>query len=337
LSHGDENEKEKFEVEEELASKLETIVQKPNINYTKLTQILEAGKAKEIDEIVECASISYRNFVAIKRLGSGKFATAYLIQNIGVENILHVLKLRKSEQEDTIGLEAKVFNLKGKRHENIVEMYAFVQDIEVDGENTTAIDMEYIEGRDLRKILEGGALNPETAINYALQILYGLSYLHSQSIHHRDLRPENIMITKDEIVKLIDFGLATSKEITARPKMNRLYAAPEFRIDREYDNSDLWSFGLIVYEMLSGQHLIKPYEKDVYDSVERFKDYVAGKEKMWAQVQVEVDAKYIKRIRNNVPAELQEIVVKCLKVDSNIRYQSIDRLINDIKNVAVSL
>lgn len=324
-----------YKTQSQIVKDIVKVVNDIHSNYENISEIVRIGKAKDVAELVECISVHYPNFIVVKKLGSGKFGKAYLMQNIGAEHKQHVLKVRKTKKADTTDLEAKVHNSISKKHDNLAEMYAVVS-VSVKGEEAKAIDMEYVEGKTLKEVLTNGPIEISKALNYAYQILSGLGYLHSHGICHRDLKPDNIMITDEDIIKLIDFGLATTEEIVSQPKLNRAYAAPEFRIDKEYNNSDIWSFGLIFYEILAGEHLIKPSEKDVYNSIERFKDYVANKEKVWAEVQKELDEKYIHRLESNVPMELRGVLLKCLNVDPNSRYKSVDEVLRSVRVAQIS-
>jgi hypothetical protein len=130
---------------------------------------------------------------------------------------------------------------------------------------------ELLEGETLRSALAGGKLSPRKAIDCALQIAYGLAAAHEKGIVHRDLKPENLFVTRDGRVKILDFGLAklthteTAPEVTSLPTatagtepgvvLGTLgYMSPEQVRGRPADaRSDIFSFGAILYEMLSGQ------------------------------------------------------------------------------------
>ncbi|MBD3249074.1 protein kinase [Candidatus Woesearchaeota archaeon] len=297
-------------------------------------RIFNERKCSNLSDILDCASIKIPDSEVICKLGKGCFGTTYKIRNKNVSNIEGTIKIQNEGSEDILKDEAKIQTLKGMAHNNIVKILDY-QSIEYSGKKCKAIRMEYVEGRSLRDIIDKSKLNAKTAVNYTLQILEGLKFLHSQDIYHRDLKPENIMVTKDGTVKLIDFGLASSNEVSDRPMMNRLYGAPEFKINEEHANSDIWSLGLIFYEMLTGEYLIKPSENNIYDSMTKFKEYVTGKEKMWIEVQKEMDEKIKDRIysvRDIIPSKdnvfekensyAVQFLEKSLQVDSNLRYFS---------------
>src|SRR5262245_15398464 len=151
-------------------------------------------------------------------------------------------------------------------HPNILTVYDFG-----DHEGTPYIVAELLEGGELREQLNEGALPVREALTYAKQITQGLAAAHEKGIVHRDLKPENLFVTKDGRVKILDFGLAKLKPPQAgatdsqAPTQKRItdpgtvmgtvgYMSPEQVRGQEADHrSDIFSFGVILYEMLSGR------------------------------------------------------------------------------------
>ncbi len=151
-------------------------------------------------------------------------------------------------------------------HPNILTVYDFGTH-----EGAPYLVMELLEGEELRARLDGGALAPHKALDYAQQIASGLAAAHAKGIVHRDLKPENLFITHDERVKILDFGLAklrpqrnepvdledeTRKKITDPGTVMGTvgYMSPEQVRGQEADHrADIFSFGMILHEMLSGR------------------------------------------------------------------------------------
>ena len=117
------------------------------------------------------------------------------------------------------------------------------------------IAMEFVEGKSLDQLLlKNEKLSPKRALNIVLQIAYALFYLHSHGIVHRDVKPENILLTPSETVKLIDFGIAERLEEQGLGQMGGTpsYMSPEHKANRAIPSSDLYSLGIVAYELCLG-------------------------------------------------------------------------------------
>jgi serine/threonine-protein kinase len=146
----------------------------------------------------------------------------------------------------------------GLRHKNIVTIYDYG---EIDG--MPFLVMEYLEGRDLQKVIdEGHALTLLEKVTILVQVAEGLHHAHQSGIVHRDVKPANIMILKDGSVKIMDFGIArlvqdTGNRLTQRGDIvgTIAYTAPEQFWGGEVDHlSDIFAYGVIFYELISGSH-----------------------------------------------------------------------------------
>ena len=202
-------------------------------------------------------------------LGAGGMGEVYRAKDprLGREVAIKVLppsfsadadRLRRFEQEARA---AGVLN-----HPNITAVY----DIGTEA-GAPYVVQELLEGESLRPVLSGGRLSARRAIDYALQIAHGLAAAHEKGIVHRDLKPENLFVTKDGRVKILDFGLAKLTHLEEGSQATNLptatagtepgvvlgtlgYMSPEQVRGRQADiRSDIFSFGAILYEMLSGQ------------------------------------------------------------------------------------
>lgn len=161
------------------------------------------------------------------------------------------------------GADARVFDSYKKEeeygrrisHKNIIKIY-----MDVPSKSKIYIAMEYVEGRDLRDILrKKRIINEKRAINIAVQVCDALQYLHKKGIVHLDLKPENIIISKRGLVKIIDFGLAEyinkkERALKSLPSGTPAYISPEQAIGYSGGiRSDIYSLGIIIYEMLTGR------------------------------------------------------------------------------------
>jgi non-specific serine/threonine protein kinase len=179
--------------------------------------------------------------------------------------------------------------------------------------------MDYYEGNTLEYTMVNHQLSIEESINKALQIAQGLKLAHEKGIVHRDIKPSNIILTQDGSIKILDFGLAKLQEQTKITKEGTTvgtvaYMSPEQVIGENVDaRSDLWSWGVVLYEMISAK---QPF-KGVYDEALIYSIKNETQEPLTDLVSA-------------VPAELEKIVNKCLEKNPSDRYQQMDELIIDL-------
>ncbi len=184
--------------------------------------------------------------------------------------------------------------------------------------------MEYIEGENLRTLLTKKQTLPiATACDYILQVAEGIEYLHQNSIIHLDLKPDNIMVTPSHDIKILDFGLANHLAHTdflaqdlPGPKGTPYYIAPEQICgQRNYKESDIYSLGVIFYEMLTGQ---LPHERS--KKLSRVKERIKRDP---------IPPRYYDK---NIPPSIQQIVLKAVARKPEERFRSITDFISELKN-----
>jgi eukaryotic-like serine/threonine-protein kinase len=211
-------------------------------------------------------------------------------------------------------------------HPNIVAVY------DVGSENGVEyVVMELLEGETLGDKLTSGPLSPRKAVEYATQIARGLAAAHEKNIVHRDLKPQNIFITRDGRVKILDFGLAREArpdELLARlssrlttPGMvmgTAAYMSPEQARGQTVDHrSDIFSFGVTLYEMLSGK---LPFERET--AFETMSAIVNG------------EPPDLQEMVPNLPPVLYRLVGHCLEKSPDARFQSARDLVFNLENCA---
>jgi serine/threonine protein kinase/cephalosporin-C deacetylase-like acetyl esterase len=189
-----------------------------------------------------------------------------------------------------------------------------------EAEGKTFISMAYIQGSSLRKRIEKGSMDADEVLDLALQIAGGLEEAHSKGIIHRDIKSANIMVTEKGQAKIMDFGLA---KVTGDPLMTQegaaigtvAYMSPEQARGEPVDHrSDLWSLGVVFYEMLTG-HL--PFQgKD---------------EASFLYAIVHEEPKSPMDIFPEIPAEWQQIIDHALKKNPKSRYQSASEVLKDLR------
>lgn len=119
--------------------------------------------------------------------------------------------------------------------------------------------MAFCKGETLKQKIAGGPLRPKNVLDYSMQIAQGLAEAHEKGIIHRDIKLSNLMVTRNDVVKILDFGLARVAHIDLDTKTGARfgtlsYMSPEQASGKKVDHrSDIWSFGVSMYEMLTGQ------------------------------------------------------------------------------------
>ena len=200
-------------------------------------------------------------------------------------------------------------------HPNIVSVYDVSH-----SEDVEYIVMELIEGVTLMQYMKKkGALGWKEALHFAVQISKALEHAHEKGIVHRDIKPQNIMILKDGTIKVADFGIAALESAQEKKSDQTVgsvhYIAPEQARGEQPDpRSDIYSLGVVMYEMLTGK---MPYDGDTAEQVAR--KHIVG------------NAVPPQELNPDIPEELAEITLKAMSADMETRYQTASELLGDLE------
>lgn len=255
----------------------------------------------------------------LERIGTGGMAVVYKAKCHRL-NRLVAIKILKSDLAQNEEFRRR-FNAESQAvaqlsHPNIVSVYDVSR-----GGDTEYIVMELIDGITLKQYMEKrGQLNWRESLHFITQIMRGLSHAHSRGIIHRDIKPQNIMVLRDGSVKVADFGIAcladSAQTLTQEALGSVHYISPEqARGDRPDARSDIYSSGVVFYEMLTGR---LPFE---------------GESAVAVAIQHLSSIPLAPReINPDIPEQLELICMKAMAPDLEHRYQSADAMIADLEN-----
>jgi len=259
------------------------------------------------------------HYKVIDKLGEGGMGVLYLAEDLEL-NRKAVLKFlppdMMNDPETNLRFKREAQSAGSLSHPNIVTIY----DVGVH-ENKTFIAMEYVEGKTLRELIKSDDLTIERITDISVQICEGLNEAHSKGITHRDIKPENILIDEKGKVKIVDFGLAKIKNISRGiTKQDSTvgtlkYMSPEQIRNQTVDHrSDIWSFGVILYEMITGKYPFKgEHDASLFYSI------------------INQSPEPLARYKSNISEGFQRIINKSLDKDPETRYQHIDELLSDLR------
>jgi TolB-like protein/Tfp pilus assembly protein PilF/predicted Ser/Thr protein kinase len=264
------------------------------------------------------------HYKIINKLGEGGMGIVYKAQDTKLKRdvalkFLPPQALGSGQEKTRLVHEAQA--AAALSHPNICTIH------EIDeAEGQTFIAMECVEGPSLKEKLESGPLKLDEAIDVTLQVAQGLQEAHRKGVIHRDIKPSNIMLTAEGQVKIMDFGLAKSAGHSKITKSHTTlgtvaYMSPEQARGEEADHrTDIWSLGVALYEMLTGKLPFRgAYEQAVvYAILNREPEPVTG-------------------LRAEVPMALEQVVLRMLEKDRDLRSQSAEETMKALTDVRAAM
>lgn len=258
----------------------------------------------------------------LNRIGAGGMSDVYKAKDhiLGRYVAVKVLKAEFSEDRSFVSkFRTEAQSAAGLEHPNIVNIYDVGSE---DGRHY--IVMEHVEGITLKTYIEKkGQLTFKESVSIAIQVARGIEAAHNKQIIHRDIKPQNIMISTEGKVKVMDFGIAkaaSSNTISSDVMGSVHYSSPEQARNGFVDaRSDIYSLGIVMYEMVTGR---VPFDGDTTVSVAI----------QHLQEEIPNPANYTP----DLPVSMEKIILKCTQKNPDRRYQNIRDLLNDLRRALVS-
>lgn len=258
----------------------------------------------------------------VNKIGTGGMSDVYKAKDhtLGRFVAIKVLKPEFSEDVNFVTkFRTEAQSAAGLEHPNIVNIY------DVGSENGMHyIVMEYVEGITLKTYIEKkGQLTFKEAVSIAIQVGRGIEAAHNKGIIHRDIKPQNIIISTEGKVKVTDFGIAraaTSNTISSDVMGSVHYASPEQARNGFVDGkSDIYSLGIVMYEMVAGR---VPFDGDTTVAVAI----------QHLQEEIVPPSAYAP----NLPISMEKIILKCTQKNPDRRYESMTALLADLRKALIS-
>lgn len=263
-------------------------------------------------------TIVSERYKLLKYIGGGGMSSVYLAQDIILDQkvAIKIINIPHVDVERAVQrFQREVQNATTLSHPNIVK----VLDVDED-ERHYYLVMEYVEGPTLHEyIQQHGPLSPEEAVFFTKQILRGIEHAHSYRIVHRDIKPQNILMTDNKELKISDFGIARALSETAMTQTNHImgsvhYLSPEqAKGIRTDESSDIYSIGIVLFEMLTGH---PPFEGESAVGIA-----IKHIQEMIPSVREEI---------SGIPQSLENVVNKATMKDKLRRYRTTQEMYEDL-------
>ncbi|MBR3762526.1 MAG: Stk1 family PASTA domain-containing Ser/Thr kinase [Lachnospiraceae bacterium] len=261
-------------------------------------------------------------YEVIEKIGTGGMSDVYKAKDHKLNRYVAVKVLKQEFSENANFVSKFIVEAQaaaGLMHPNIVNVYDVGEEAGIH-----YIIMELVEGITLKKYIEKKArLSFKEAVSIAIQVSMGIEAAHNNHIIHRDIKPQNIIISKEGKVKVTDFGIAkaaTSNTVTSNVMGSVHYTSPEqARGGYSDEKSDVYSLGITLFEMLTGR---VPFDgettvaiaiKHIQEPMPSPRDYIS-----------------------EIPVSVEQIVLKCCQKPVDRRYQSMAALIEDLKQALLN-
>ena len=265
------------------------------------------------------------NYKIIRLIGSGGMSTVYLASHTQINRKAAIKVLNKNlllDNKIRHRFKNEAATLSQFQHFNIVILYDYIEN-----KNSTLFIMEYVEGKTIDEYIltESGPIPEKKLVALFTQILSGVNYAHNKNVIHRDIKPSNIIVTRNEDIKILDFGIAkvlNQKSINLTKAGSRIgtamYMSPEQVKGETVDKrSDIYSLGVTLFQMATGK---SPYNKtiteyEVYNKI------------------VNEPLPNARNIYVGISLDLDKVIKKATAKNPSLRYQSCQDFLEDLQKI----
>ena len=259
----------------------------------------------------------------LEKVGEGGMGRVYKALDLELDRPVALKTIRAEKGNSREALERfkqELILARKITHKNVIRIYDLGE-----SDGMKFFTMELVEGENLREVLDERKKIPvKECLSLMTQILSGLGEAHSQGVVHRDLKPQNIMVDRQGVVRIMDFGIARTADSVTMTGTGEMMGTPDYispeqvKGDTADAKSDLYACGVILFELLTGE---TPFKGDTPIS------------KIVARLQVKPPSPREKN--SEIPVYLERIVLKCLEVDPELRYQNAEEVLQDLEREQV--
>lgn len=271
--------------------------------------------------MLEPGKILGDRYEIIQKIGAGGMSIVYKAKCNKLQRFVAIKVLREEFVKDEAFVQkfkSEAFSAGGLSHPNIVSIYDVGQE-----DDLHYIVMEFVEGQTLKEYIEqNGPLSSTQTLEYGMQIVSALRHAHNKQVIHRDIKPQNILITHDQMLKVADFGIAkavdSSTIVAAGNAIGSVhYFSPE-QAKGKYVNetSDLYSCGIVLFEMATNR---LPFQADTHVSI--------------ALKHINEEVPKPSLFNEQIWPGLESIILKATNKKQELRYQNADSMLEDMKTV----